>query len=92
MGFLGSVLIIILLLLITIECIIIAKKGKRFIGKTALLWSRSIDWISEFCKHLCSNRTDAKYRSSTSFCKLWTDFFSIIIYWYRVSLKCRVTT
>ncbi len=55
LGFVGSAVIIILLLFITIECIFIARKAKRHSRQTDLLWCRCADWFSDFCQYRCGS-------------------------------------
>ena len=81
MGFLGSALIIILLLLITIECIIIAKRAKDLSGRLLCCGVAALIGFQSFVNICVVTGLMPNTGYSTSFCKLWTDFFSIIIYW-----------
>ena len=89
LGFIGCLIVIILLLLIVFECILIAKKCEGSWRQTDLLWYGSADRLSELYQYLCNNRIDAEYRIATSFCQLWTDVDYEFVYWSGDGTKCR---
>ena len=89
LGFIGCLIVIILLLLIVFECILIAKNAKDLGRQADLLWHGCVDRLPEFYQYLCSNRIDAKYRIATSFCQLWTDIDYEFVYWSGDGIKCR---
>ena len=50
------------------------------------------DRHTKFYQHWCCHQNFAKYRSSITFCKLWSDFSCKFIYWNWISLERRITT
>lgn len=67
LGFIGCVIVIVLLLLIVFECILIAKNAKD-LGGRLICCGMAADRISEFYQYLCNDRSDAKHR--IAFCHL----------------------
>lgn len=90
LGFIGTMVIVLLLLFIVIECILIARKAKDLAGRliccgmAALIGFQS---ILIFCCH----RSDAEYRNSASICKLRINLFAFFVFGNGVCIKCRIT-
>ena len=91
LGFVGSAVIIILLLFITIECIFIARKAKDTAGRLICCGVGALIGFQTFCQYRCGERTSAKYRCNTSVCQLRTYIIMVFVYRYRACLKCRAS-
>ena len=71
LGFIGTISIIILLLLIVIECILMAKERTQAESSYAVAWETLIGFQA-FINLLRSHGSYAQYRHDSSICQLWT--------------------
>ena len=91
LGFVGSAVIIILLLFITIECIFIARKAKDTAGRLICCGVGALIGFQTFVNIGVAERASAKYRCNTSVCQLRTYIIMVFVYRYRACLKCRAS-
>ena len=89
LGFVGTIIIILLLLFIVIECILIGRKAKDMSGRLICCGMAAlVGFQSIFFSHW----TYAEYWYSTSICQLWINISGDVIYGNGVCIECRITT
>ena len=91
LGFVGGCIIIALLLLIVIQCILVGIRSQDLAGRIICCGVGGLIGI-QVLSTLVLPPNFAKYRSSITFCKLWSDFSCKFIYWNWISLERRITT
>lgn len=80
-GFKGSIVVIILLMLMAMECVSIAGKAKDTAGTIIAASMGGTDRFPELCEHRSGYVYFTEYRTSAAFCKLWPDLADESVYW-----------
>lgn len=90
-GFIGTCTVIVLIILITLECLWVARRAKDLAGSIIAAGMARPDRLSGLFKYWGKYRPFAEYRSDSSVRQLWTDIFGQFIYRNWFCFKCGIT-
>ena len=91
LGFIGCLIVIILLLLIVFECILIAKNAKDLGGRLICCGMAALIGFQSFINICVTTGLMPNTGLPLTFCQLWTDIAYEFVYWSGAGTKCGST-
>ncbi len=91
LGFIGTMVIVLLLLFIVIECILIARKAKDLAGRLICCGMAALIGFQSIFNIFVATGLMPNTGIAASICKLRIDFFAFFVFGNGVCIKCWIT-